>query len=76
MDLQQLAEAMPGTATKLGELMVKDGLGMFQQMGLTLDDATPSVAMTFTPKDGGEPLRVTLSIEKPDADEASDADED
>jgi hypothetical protein len=75
MDLQKLAEAMPNIATKLGEMMVKDGLGAFQKLGLTLDDASPSVAMSFTTKDGDR-LRVSLAIEKPDADEASDADED
>ncbi|RKK02399.1 hypothetical protein EBE87_26815 [Pseudoroseomonas wenyumeiae] len=73
MDLQKLAEAMPGIATKLGELMVKDGLGMFQQLGLTFDDAMPSAGLSFTTRDGDR-LRVTLAIEKPDDDDGEDFD--
>lgn len=65
MTLDDLKEAMPDIATKLGAMMVQEGIGTFQAMGLTLDDAEPSVSMTIQPKDGSAAVKITLTIEAP-----------
>lgn len=68
MDIQDLKKAIPGISAKLGEMMATAGLSIFQDAGLTLEQATPSVGITLTPRDGSEPLRITLSVEAVDRD--------
>lgn len=68
MDIEKLKAEMPKIAEELGRLMVKDGLTAFTDLGLTFEQAMPSVAITYHTKDG-DSLKVSLSIEDPDADD-------
>jgi hypothetical protein len=62
IDWNKLRDHIPTIATSLGQLMVKDGLTGMIDMGIT-DLVMPSVSITYRIP-GGEPFKVTLSIEK------------
>lgn len=71
IDLTYLREKMPEMAAKLATMMADEALLTLLDTGLSLDDAQPSVSITYTPKDGGESFRVTLSVgpDVPDEDD-------
>jgi hypothetical protein len=73
IDLEKLKSDIPAIAADLGVKMVTDGLPAFQSCGLTLDDASTSVSLTFT-NTGGDLFRVSLTIESGDG--SDDADDD
>ena len=68
MDIDRLKEALPDIGEALVKLMLSDGFRVCDELGLTLDEVSPSVALTYSTKDG-QPLSVRLSIEIPEADE-------
>ena len=61
IDLKKLKSDIPAIAADLGAKMVADGLPAIQACGLTLDDTSTAVTLTFTNADG-ESYRVSLTV--------------
>lgn len=74
MDIAKLKADMPAMAARLGEMMATDGLGAYEAGIMTLDEATPSVSIGYTAKDGKH-FKLTLSFDWATAKEVADAQE-
>lgn len=62
MDIKKLIADMPGMAEKLGKMMVDDALGAYQDGTMSLDEATPSVSISYV-AGGKRFFKLTLSFE-------------
>lgn len=61
VDIEKLRKAIPGIAETLGGIMADTALHGYVQSRMTLEDAQPTVGMTFRPKEGAD-LKISLSI--------------
>jgi hypothetical protein len=64
-DLAAIKAAVPEWATKLAEMMVNDAFRMYEEAGISFEDALPTVAAVYELKNG-LCIKVLLGFEMPD----------